>query len=108
MTRTNIQWVAQVSILRPGCCGQDRLRGETQVSKSRPGPPTERLEVAVFFAGARRSGERSAVQRPLLKERYWAGTNKIATGAGVWIVWPAGFNWPSFASTVKTTMLFES
>jgi hypothetical protein len=57
ITRTNIKWVAQVSILRPGCCGQDRLRGNTQVSEARPGPPTYCFEatlvrlVALFCGG---------------------------------------------------------
>jgi hypothetical protein len=49
MARTNIEWVAQVSLLRPGCFGRVGLRGETQVSKSRPGPPTQSLNVAALF-----------------------------------------------------------
>jgi hypothetical protein len=48
MARTNVEWVAQVSLLRPGCLGWTYLRGETQVSKARPGPPTYSLEVAVL------------------------------------------------------------
>jgi hypothetical protein len=40
MTRTNIKWVAQVSILRPGFLLRNRSYRNTQVSKARPGPPT--------------------------------------------------------------------
>jgi len=50
MARTNIEWVAQVSLLRPGCSGRTDFSGETQVSESRPGPPTQSLEVAACFS----------------------------------------------------------
>jgi hypothetical protein len=50
VARTNIEWVAQVSLLRPGCSGRTDFSGETQVSKSRPGPPTQSLEVAACFS----------------------------------------------------------
>jgi hypothetical protein len=53
MARTNIEWVAQVSLLRPGCSGRTDFSGETQVSKSRPGPPTQSLEVAACFSTER-------------------------------------------------------
>jgi hypothetical protein len=56
LAQTNIEWAAQVSLLRPGCFGQDPLRGETQVSKARPGPPTLSLEVTTLF---RQSGSQS-------------------------------------------------
>src|SRR6202453_3595404 len=59
MARTNIEWVAQVSLLRPGCSGRTDFSGETQVSKARPGPPTQSLEVAACF-----STERSVVRNP--------------------------------------------
>jgi hypothetical protein len=49
MTRTSIEWVAQVSLLRPECSGQNPLRGETQVSKARPGPTTHSEMVALFL-----------------------------------------------------------
>ena len=39
MARTNVEW----------CSGWDHLRGKTQVSKARPGPPTRSLESAVCF-----------------------------------------------------------
>src|SRR5271165_7213250 len=41
MARPKIEWVAQVSFLRPGCFGQELFEGKTQVSKARPGPPTQ-------------------------------------------------------------------
>jgi hypothetical protein len=56
MTRTSIEWVAQVSLLQPRCSVKTNSRGETQVSKARPGPPTQSLKVAVWF-----STERSGV-----------------------------------------------
>jgi hypothetical protein len=36
----DVEWVAQVSLLRPGYSGRTDFLGETQVSKARPGPPT--------------------------------------------------------------------
>src|SRR5271165_7009879 len=46
MARTNLEWVAQVSILRPGFLPQMGPGRNTQVSKSRPGPPTLNLKVS--------------------------------------------------------------
>jgi hypothetical protein len=57
MARTNIEWVAQVSLLRPGCSGRTDFSGETQVSKARPGPPTQSLEVAACFSTERGAGD---------------------------------------------------
>ena len=47
MTRTKVEWVAQVSLLRPGCSGQDPFAEKTQVSKRDLGHPIE-----VFFERA--------------------------------------------------------
>src|ERR1700679_3097464 len=33
----DVKWVAHVSLLRPGCSGQDHQQGETHVSKGRCG-----------------------------------------------------------------------
>jgi hypothetical protein len=39
MAPTNVEWVAQVSLLRPGFLPQMGLSRNTQVSKARPGHP---------------------------------------------------------------------
>jgi hypothetical protein len=46
MAPTNIEWVAQVSLLRPGCSGRTDSSGETQVSKSRA---THSMSGGLFF-----------------------------------------------------------
>jgi hypothetical protein len=49
MTRRNIRWVAQVSILRPGCCGQHRRRGEPSSPKRDLGHPPTHDRSAVCY-----------------------------------------------------------
>ena len=41
---------ADLFLRRPGCSGQDPSARRTQVSKARPGPPTQNLEVAALFS----------------------------------------------------------
>ena len=48
MERTNVEWVAQVSLLRPGFLSQIGTGRNTQVSKARPGPPTQSLEFVAY------------------------------------------------------------
>jgi len=58
MARTNVEWVGHGARVGAGGVERARLRGETQVSKARPGPPTQSLEVgACFSCRAKRSGE---------------------------------------------------
>jgi hypothetical protein len=41
----SVEWVAQVSLLRPGFLGDQGCYRNTQVSKARPGPPTLCVEL---------------------------------------------------------------
>ena len=49
MARTNLEWVAQVSLLRPVFLPQMDPGRNTQVSEARPGPPTQCLEVVSWI-----------------------------------------------------------
>jgi hypothetical protein len=48
MRRTNTKWVAQVSLLRPGCSGRDPFPRRNPGLKSETGPPTQSLKVRSF------------------------------------------------------------
>ena len=45
----HVEWVAQVSLLRPGFLPGMNPRRNTQVSRARPGPLTQGLKVAAIL-----------------------------------------------------------
>src|ERR1035438_10433633 len=78
LARTNVEWVAQVTLLRPGFLPQMGLDRNTQVSKARPGPPTQSREVVACFSTERSAVERSAVPFPLFR------SEKGSAESGAW------------------------
>jgi hypothetical protein len=67
MARTNLEWVAQVSLLRPGCSGRTDFSGETRSQKRDLGHPLKVWRLQLDFRRSAAKWRDLRFSRPLVE-----------------------------------------